>query len=186
MTEPDKLKGPIRLTPKAERERYAEEWRGDAQAASSEQMSRDVVVGAYKVAVRRRERALGRTLVGASGAGRAMLAWGTIALLLLAGFILGGPVGAVVGVVVVMSAVALSDAHRSVAVRRVQIGSALLAVGALVYTEWAFYNLVDAADLGVAAPPAAQFLWLGPVLLLLAALSFVVVTIRGIRTSPSR
>ena len=80
----------------------------------------------------------------------------------------------------------VSNAHRgSVAVRRAQLGSALLAVAALVYTPWAFYVGVDAADQGVAAPPALQFVWLGPVLLLLAVLSFLAVTVRGTRTANS-
>lgn len=173
MTNSDRrLRSAIRLTPKNERDRYAEEWERDlAEATDTGAHPPGVVRGATRVALRRRARWGGQALLGGSGIATAALLWIAV-IAMMALMPLGG---AVFGVALL---VALVFAGRpSLLTFWLLAGSAVTGVCATAYLWWAFDVGIDAADTFTAAPAAAGYVGAGLVIFGLSIVLFVVVAI---------
>ncbi len=173
MTNSDRrLRSAIRLTPKNERDRYAEEWERDlAEATDIGAHPPGVVRGATRVALRRRARWGGQALLGGSGIATAALLWIAV-IAMMALMPLGG---AVFGVALL---VALVFAGRpSLLTFWLLAGSAVTGVCAAAYLWWALGVQLDAADTFTAAPAAAGYGGVGLVIFGLSIVLFVVVAI---------
>ncbi len=167
-----RLRRAIRLTPKNERDRYAEEWERDlAEATDIGAHPPGVVRGATRVALRRRARWGGQALLGGSGIATAALLWIAVIAVMVLTF-LGG---AVFGVALL---VALVFAGRpSLLTFRLLAGSAVTGVCAAAYVWWVLGVQIDAADTFTAAPAAAGYGGVGLVILGLSIVLFVVAAI---------
>src|SRR5665647_940010 len=104
MTTSDRrLRNAIRLTPKDERARYAEEWERDlSEAQETGASSPGVVRGAMTVALRRRARWAGHALLGGRGIGTAVLLWFGIVVAMALAFLGGGMFGLAMLVVLIL------------------------------------------------------------------------------------
>ena len=187
MTNSDRrLRSAIRLTPKNERDRYAEEWERDlAEASDIDADRRGVVRGATRVALRRRARWGGQALLGGSGIGAAVLLWiGIIALMALA-FLGGGLFGVVLLVGLVLVLVGLIFAGRSSQLTHwLMAVSAVAGVGAAAYVWWVLGVQIDASDASTPAPAAAGHGGVGLVILGLSIVLFVASAVVGYARRP--
>lgn len=180
MTNSDqRLRRAIRLTPKNERDRYAEEWERDlAEATDIGAHPPGVVRGATRVALRRRARWGGQALLGGSGIATAALLWIALIALMALAFLGGGVFGVALLVALVLVAVGLKFAGRpSLLTLWLLAGSAVTGVCAAAYLWWALGVQLDAADTFTAAPAAAGYGGVGLVILGLSIVLFVVVAI---------
>jgi hypothetical protein len=171
-----RLRSAIRLTPKDERDRYAEEWERDLlEAPDAGVGSPSVVRGAMRVALRRRARWIGHALLGGRGIGPAVLLWLGIVVLIALEFLGGGLFGIALIVVLVLAVVGLTFAGRpSVMTYWLLVSSALVGIGAAAYCWWVLGVQIDAADASVPAPAAAAYGGVGLVVLGLSIVLFVV------------
>lgn len=187
MTTSDRrLRGAIRLTPKGERARFAEEWERDLlEAADAGVGSPGVVRGAVKVALRRRARWAGHALLGGRGIGTAVLLWLGLVLVIALELLGGGLFGVALIVVLVLAVVGLMFAgRRSVITHWLLVSSALVGIGAAIYCWWVLGVQIDAADASVPAPAAAGYGGAGLVVLGLSIVLFVVSAIVGYARRP--
>lgn len=166
------LEQAVRKTPREERDRYEEEWRGDAAAAAGEGAEpAEVARGARIMSRRRRMRGVEGALLGRRGLLRAFIGWLLVAVVVAAAWLVGGVfllaavVLAVAGVVVSFHAGVPSRWARTVMVISVVVG-----LVSLVFAFWAFGAGLDARDAGATEPVAIQ--WIG-VALLVALVSVV-------------
>ena len=144
-----RLSHAIRITPPADRDRYADEWRCDMGSAAELGISpMDVARGATRVAWRLRVRRWGRALAGAEGGGRATLAWVSVLASLPVLFLIGGPLAPLVLPAAML--VALFLAHRDQRSSRmgsvVLLGSAALWLACTIIFWWLWGVGFDAAD----------------------------------------
>lgn len=187
MTNSDRrLRTAIRLTPKIERDRYAEEWERDlAEVTDLGANSTGVVRGATRVALRRRARWGGQALLGGSGAGAAVLLWIAIIALLAVAFLGGGVFGAALVVALVLVVVGLMFAGRpSLLTYWLMAGSAGTGVCAAAYVWWVLGVQIDAADTFTPAPATAGHGGVGLVVLGLSIVLFVGSAIVGYLRRP--
>lgn len=181
-----RLRTAIRLTPRNERDRYAEEWEHDlAEATDIGANPPGVVRGATRVALRRRARWGGQALLGGRGIGAAVLLWiGIIALMALA-FLGGGVFGVALVVALVLVVVGFMFAGRpSLLTFWLMAGSAVTGVCAAAYVWWVLGVQIDAADTFTPAPAAAGHGGVGLVVLGLSIVLFVVSAIVGYARRP--
>lgn len=182
-----RLRGAIRLTPKDERARYAEEWERDlSEADDASADSPGVVRGALSVALRRRARWVGHALLGGRGIGTAVLRWLGIVVVMALAFLGGGLFGVALLVVLVLAVVALMFAGRpSVLTHWLLVGSAVVGICAAAYVWWVLGVEIDAADAFTPAPAAASHGGAGLVVLGLSIALFVVSAIVGYARRPN-
>jgi hypothetical protein len=160
----------IRLTPPADRERYATEWRHDVvQAAEhSQQQAQDVARAATRMAVRLQGRRVEHALLGRRGIGVAVAAWVLLCALVIAALLFGGPVLLAVVVAFLLLSTALARAgapsHWS---HWLMIASVVTGIVSAAFVWWAAAAMVDAADALTPTPQAAT--WGGVGLMAFAA-----------------
>lgn len=126
----------IRITPPGDRERYADEWRGDLAAAEELGLSpADVARGASRVAWHLRARYSVRTLAGAEGGGKATVAWAAMVLSVPVVLLLIGGIGmlAIPAVMVAAVIVAARSAKPTRAIFIAVTGSLWLACTVLYF-----------------------------------------------------
>ena len=188
MTTSDRrLRSAIRLTPKNERARYAEEWERDLSEAEDVGASTPGIVrGAMSVALRRRARWGGQALLGGRGIATAVLLWlGTVVVMALA-FLGGGLFGVMLLVVLILAVVGLMFAGRpSVLTHWLLVGSAVFGICAAAYVWWVLGVQIDAADASTPAPAAAGHGGAGLVVLGLSIALFAVSAIVGYARRPT-
>lgn len=169
MTHPtQRIDRAIRLTPRADRSRYAAEWRHDLAAADAHGLPpRDVERGAMRLAVHLRARQIEALLLGGRGVALALRSWlALLALLVLSG-LLGGIVLLITLVVLVVLVVVLARAgtpsHWS---HWLMVISVVTGAASAAFFWWALGAAIDAADAMTPAPPAVA--WAGAALVLFA------------------
>jgi hypothetical protein len=187
MTTSDRrLRNAIRLTPKDERARYAEEWERDlSEAQETGASSPGVVRGAMTVALRRRARWAGHALLGGRGIGTAVLLWFGIVVAMALAFLGGGMFGLAMLVVLILAVAGLMFAGRpSVLTHWLLVSSALVGSCAAVYVWWVLGVQIDAADAFTPPPAAAAHGGAGLVVLGLSMVLFVVSATVGYARRP--
>ena len=174
-----RLRSAVRLTPKTERDRYAEEWERDlAEATGIGAHPAGVVRGATRVALRRRARWGGQALLGGSGIATAVLLWFAVIALMALTFLTGGLFGVALLVALVLVAVGLEFAGRpSLLTYWLLTGSTVTGVSGAAYLWWNLGVQIDAADTFTAAPAPAGYGGVGLVILGLSIMLFVVTAI---------
>lgn len=142
-----RLNRAIRITPPADRDRYAREWRCDLSSAAELGISpADVARGATRVAWRLRVRLWGRTLAGAEGGGRATVAWASVLASLPVLFLVGGPFLPLVLPATMIVALVLARQDRWRVGSVVMLGTAVLWLASTVVFWWLWGVGFDAAD----------------------------------------
>ncbi|MEO8830285.1 hypothetical protein [Lapillicoccus sp.] len=149
-----RLRSAIRLTPKDERARYAEEWEHDlSHAGAAGAGSPQVLRGAMSVALRRRARWTGHALLGGRGLGVAVSGWVVVAVLIVLAFLGGGLFGVALLVGLVLAAVGLTFAGRPSLLTHWLLGlSTVVGICAASYVWWVLGVQIDAAD--TSTPPS--------------------------------
>jgi hypothetical protein len=175
-----RLRHAIRLTPKDERARYAEEWNRDLLEAGAGESSPGIVRGAVKVALRRRARWAGGALLGGRGIGTAVLLWVALVVVIALELLIGGPFGVVLLSVLLLAVVSLMSAGRSSVLRHwLLLGSASVGLSAAGYCWWVLGVQIEAADAFSPVPEAARYGGVGLIALSLSIVVFVVSAIVG-------
>lgn len=170
----------IRITPRRLRDRYAPEWRHDAQASESQSgvalelgMPRaDVGRGALRLAWRLRAQWVTSALLLQEG-WDSLKVWGVAVALLALAFVL--PLFPVVLLVVLGSAalVLVGSGRPTRASIAVMVVSAIVGLCALIYAAWSIGASVDAADAFQPAPAAARYTGLALIVVLVSAAAFI-------------
>ncbi len=181
-----RFRNAIRITPKDERPRYAEEWTHDLQEATVADNASDVARGALGVALRRRARWAGHALLGGRGIGLAVLLWlGIIGLMIIA-FLGGGLFELSLLVILVLALVALTFAGLPSRLTYVFLFAfPIIGLAAAAYCWWVLGVQIDAADTGASVPPAATHGGLGLIVLAASGLGFVVAAVIGYARRPN-
>jgi hypothetical protein len=144
----------IRVAPAADRERYAPEWLGDAQAAASLGLpASQVARGATRIAWRLRLRRTRRVLAGAEGPWRALGGWAAVAVIAPLAHFLGGPLLLLALPVALLSPLLLVFRSRWRTGIVIMTGSAALWLGCTVAFWWLWGIGFDAADAMQPLPP---------------------------------
>jgi len=182
-----RLNRAVRITPAAERDRYASEWRGDLSSAAELGISpAEVARGASRIARRLRLQRWGRILTGAEGDGRAAVAWAMVfasmpvAFLILPALWLVPPVA-----MVVLLRAARQGPWRGT--DSVLLGASVLWLVCTVVYWWLWGVAFDAADVNKPLPAITK--WADPIFLvgLAAFVAFwVALAISVIRAAPAR
>lgn len=127
------------------------------------------------MAVRLRLRQAGRTLLGGSGTGRAVLGWGLVLLALSAASVIGSVVLVFAAVLLLGTVVALMQAGLpSRGSHRLMLVSGALTVLSSSYVWWVAGVRIDTADSGRAEPALAAWGGLGFVGMLVGFLGVIV------------
>jgi hypothetical protein len=169
MTDPaPRLDRAIRLTPRADRDRYEAEWLHDLAAADAHGLSpRDVERGAMRLAVNLRARHIERLLLGGYGLATALRSWLILVALLVAAAFLGGIVLLFTFFVLIALVVVLARAgtpsHWS---HWLMVISIVTGAASAAFVWWATVAAVDAADNFTPEPAATT--WSGAALILFA------------------
>jgi len=172
----------IRITPAADRPRYAPEWQGDLAAASELGLSAaDVAGGAMRVARRLRARQFRRVLDGTAGPWPTTGAW---AILLPVMFLFAGPLLLVTGIVGTLLAFIRASRVSWRAGRILMLGFASVWVISTAMYWWLWNVGFNALDAGRPLPPIMTFYQPAFFVGLAAFLAFWITVAVNLRRAP--
>lgn len=169
----------IRITPREDRDRYANEWRSDLEAGPHHGVDRsDVAKGALAMAVRLRLRQVSNAFTGGKGAFVAIGCWAALVFLGILGLLFGQlPLLLFLAALVVLAiafAHAGTPSHWS---HWLMAASIALGTCSAAFVWWAMGANIEADDAMTSAPRAAAWDGAGILLMLASIVGFLAATI---------